>query len=120
MTQSVDEAYEIVGEPIKKCLPCEMTLEEIAERGEELAEFQQRLENLEWKRKSVASQITHLKDESRTAVQEISSGKKDRDVSCIRRFNSDDKIELIRTDTNELVLTREPTSDEKQLRLNLV
>jgi hypothetical protein len=106
-------------------LPCDLTGDEQRQRGDELARKFQNLDALEDERKSVVAEakgkIDATESEVRKLAQIVRERREHRPVECIwRRDDQRGVMELIRTDTSDVVLSRPMTEAERQHKLALI
>lgn len=100
-------------------LGCELTREEQLQKGTEMALLLQRLEETESEAKSVADgykrDIKKLERTIGDRAEEVRTGIEHRLVECTERGRfREGLVDVIRTDTGEVVRTRPMTEAEKQ------
>jgi len=100
-------------------VPVTLTQDEFEQRAAELAAVNQELEALDRNRKAAASgfkgQIEKAQGRLSKLVLIVAKRAEYRDVNCSQRINPDAKIvEIVRSDTGEIVDTRALTSQDLQ------
>ncbi len=105
-------------------LPVQLTQEETAKKGEELALLYQQRRALEERKKDsvglINGQLKIIEEEMASLFKAISAGEEDRDVDCSNNKDFDKGIvNFYRTDTGELLESREMTDQERQAEMEL-
>ncbi len=109
---------------ITKDLPCELTSEELMDRSKDLAEAVKAVANAENQKKlAVSSHTSEIKraEAKRDVLSNVvSTGQEYKEVLVERVWDyKNKKIIETRTDTGEVILTRDMSDDEMQLELGL-
>lgn len=105
---------------ITRRLPCDLTVNETLQKGEQLSHCDLRVEELESQMEIVKSDMKCLKDEvsserakQRKLAHEIQSQSEERPVECSKHWDYDAKrIGIVRMDTGEVVEVRPMSSGE--------
>ena len=103
-------------------LSCDLTPDEVRERGEEAARKQEERDTQEALRqasqKTFKGTIESLEGSVRHLLKEVRSKSTRRDIEVIQEARHDaGMMETIRTDTGEIVRTRPLTANERQTSL---
>jgi len=120
-----DETQEApVRDTILKTLPVVLTNEELVDLGQELAEREEHLRESQQEKKDTAKaidgQIKSHEAEILRLSRIIRARQENRDVGCeIRKDYKDGLVETVRTDTGEIVASREMTVEERQVAMEL-
>ena len=104
-----------------RVLDCTLNLNEQLERGVQLAHIDERIEGEEDSAKVLAKRakevIAELREQKRRYRTAVATGIEPRDVECIWHADWQGKqMTLVRTDTGEVVESRNMTRDEVQLQ----
>lgn len=107
-----------------KVLPVKLTEQEVAEKAKQLALLDQQKKALEEKKKAQASlikgQVEIVEEEMAELFHAVSKEEERREVECNRMFDYDTgTASLYRSDTGELLESREMTAEERQGELDL-
>lgn len=105
-------------------LPCKMTAAEVALKSAQMAAKLEEMGTLEAKKKSVTTQlaeeIKEVREQLNYVGREVRTGLEYRPVTCIEEADfATSKVDLVRTDTGEVVSTRVMHPDERQQVLDL-
>lgn len=100
-----------------------LTNEEKLLKAQEVAELVAEVGRLEDEKKSVGSDFKARIDERNASMRRLAyqlrSGTELREVECFERLKAHkDKVEIVRTDTLEVVSERPATPEDRQLSLN--
>ncbi|RIL03121.1 MAG: hypothetical protein DCC71_15430 [Proteobacteria bacterium] len=100
-------------------LPCPLTDDEVRQRGEllamTLAEIAEIEEEFALERQRIRGEIKRRRERARGLTGEVSTRTEIREVACVRRILPDDeRVEIVRVDTGEVVRTRPLTPEERQ------
>lgn len=106
----------------KRTLPVALTATELLDRGDQLARAHQavRIEQAEQKAKKedLKQRLEDLEGEVGKLARIVRDKSEPRDVECARVFDFDKStVEIVRTDTGEVVSSRTMTDQERQIGL---
>src|SRR5262245_17265236 len=98
-----------------RTLSVKLTQEEFDQRAADLANVNKEIESLTSKKKSAASEFSSKIDDAKSRlsrlVSVVAKRAELREISCLQRINKELRIvEIVRTDTSEIVETRAVTS----------
>lgn len=100
-------------------LPCVLTEAEMSQRAQDTAQKLAQIDEIESQRKSAniafKKQLTALNADMRQLSREFREGRAMRDVPCeLWIYPDEDRAELVRTDTGEVIFKRALEPSEKQ------
>lgn len=104
-------------------LPCKLTPNELLLKGKELAETFKKVDSLEAEKKADASafkdKIESYEAKGRELAREVSTGQEYRPIECFEEARySTNMVDLVRSDSHEVVRSRPMDPSEKQPGLN--
>ena len=106
-----------------KYLKCALNPTELLARAKSLAhangEIKSVTAQLAEAKANLPKKIAELEAEQGRLAQIVANEAELRDVPCLQRWTEDDRIEVVRLDSMEVVELRAPTTDERQLKLEL-
>jgi hypothetical protein len=117
------ETRRLIKETVKN-LPCTLTGIERGKRGEELASIVQDIGNEEARQKNQKDQmketLSALEANMRKVSSIVHSGVEYRDIKTITWMLDSNKVQIIRTDSGEIIEERDARADEMQLSLDMM
>lgn len=107
------------SEPFYEHLPCQLTGQELVLKSKALAELLCDQANIELEKKEAnadfKARLDSIDTKMASLAQEVRTGREYRDVACIERADwTDNRVEIVRTDTGEVVRIRPLQQGERQ------